>query len=164
MSVSTPILIVSFAISARAAPDSSSSAAKAASNERFTSLSLFSDASPSDTEIVVNLIEVLRQFRVADHFDDAAVLDDVMPVGDPRCKMKILFDQQDREPLGLQGLDDAADLLHDDRGQPLGRLVEQQQFRAGAQDAADRQHLLLAARQFGALAAPPLAQIGKYFV
>ena len=47
-----------------------------------------------------------------------------------------------------------ADLLDDDRRQPLGRLVEQQQPRAGAQDAADRQHLLLAARELGALAAP----------
>ena len=46
-----------------------------------------------------------------------------------------------------------ADLLDDDRREPLGRLVEQQQLRAGAQDAADRQHLLLAAGQLGALAA-----------
>ena len=46
-----------------------------------------------------------------------------------------------------------ADLLDDDRREALGRLVEQQQPRAGAQDAADRQHLLLAAGELGALAA-----------
>ena len=55
-------------------------------------------------------------------------------------------------------------LLHDDRRQALGRLVEQQQVGAGAQDAGDRQHLLLAARQLGALAAPPLLQVGKELV
>ena len=52
-----------------------------------------------------------------------------------------------------------ADLLDDHRRQPLGRLVEQQQPRAGAQDAADGQHLLLAARELGPLAAQPLAQV-----
>ena len=45
------------------------------------------------------------------------------------------------------------DLLDDDRREAFGRLVEQQEPRAGAQDAADRQHLLLAAGQLGALAA-----------
>ena len=49
------------------------------------------------------------------------------------------------KPLLLQLRDGAADLLDDHRRQPLGRLVEQEQLRAGAQDPADRQHLLLAA-------------------
>ena len=66
------------------------------------SLSLF-----SDPEILVNLVEVPGQFRVADHVDHLAVLDDVMPVGDRRRKVKILFDQQDRKPLRLQRFDDA---------------------------------------------------------
>ena len=54
-----------------------------------------------------------------------------------------------------------ADLLHDHRREPLGRLVEQEQVGAGAQDAADRQHLLLAARELGALARQPLLEIGE---
>ena len=54
-----------------------------------------------------------------------------------------------------------ADLLDDHRREALGRLVEQQELGAGAQDAADRQHLLLAARELGALAAEPLVQIGE---
>ena len=66
------------------------------------------------------------------------------------------------KPCCLQRADGLADLLDDHRRQPLGRLVEQQQPRAGAQDAADRQHLLLAAGQLGALAgAEPLLQVGK---
>src|SRR3954451_2135268 len=158
MSVSTPIFIVSFVISAHPATDVSSSAARAATNARFKSLSLF-----SDPEILVDLVKIPGQFRVADHIDHLAMLDDVMPVGDRRCKAKILLDEKDRKSLGLQRFDNAADLLHDDGGQPLGRFIEQQQFRAGAQDAADRQHLLLAAGQFRALAASPLAQAGKNF-
>src|SRR5215208_2046738 len=106
MSVSTPILIVSFAISARAAADVRSNA-KATTKKRFKFVSLF-----SDPEIFVNLVEVPRQFRVADHLDYLAILDDVMPVGDHRRKAKILFDQQNRKPLGLQRFNDAADLLH----------------------------------------------------
>ena len=37
-------------------------------------------------------------------------------------------------------------LLHQDRRQPLGRLVEQQEARAHPQHPRDGQHLLLAAR------------------
>ena len=44
---------------------------------------------------------------------------------------------------------------------PFGRLVEQQQARAGAQDAPDCQHLLLAAGELGALAAQPLLDVRK---
>ena len=99
-----------------------------------------------------------------DHVDDAAVLHDVVAVGDGGGEMEVLLDQQDGEAAALELADDLADALHDHRRQPLGRLVEQQQVGAGAQDAADRQHLLLAARQLGALAAPPLLQVGKELV
>ena len=56
-----------------------------------------------------------------------------------------------------------ADLLDDNRRKALGRLIQHQKPRAGAQDSGDRQHLLLAARQFGALAVEPLLEIGKQF-
>ena len=65
------------------------------------------------------------------------------------------------KPCCLSDADGPADLLDDDRREALGRLVEQQQPRAGAQDAADRQHLLLAAGKLGALAEQPLLEIGK---
>src|SRR6185503_5709081 len=61
----------------------------------------------------------------------------------------------------LQALDGAADVLDDDRREPLGRLVEQQQARAGAQDPRDREHLLLAAGELRALAAQALLEIGE---
>src|SRR5215471_4282537 len=75
--------------------------------------------------------------------------------------MKVLFDQQDGESLLLQGTNGAADLLNDHRRKALGRFVEQQQLGAGAQNATDRQHLLLASGQFGALAVEALANVGK---
>ena len=43
------------------------------------------------------------EFGVVDGIDDAAVLDHVMPVGKGAGKLKILFDEEDREPLRLQG-------------------------------------------------------------
>src|SRR4029078_3762828 len=73
---------------------------------------------------------------------------------------KVLLDQQYGEALLFQRPNGLADLLDNDGRKSLGRLVEQQQPRAGAQDAADRQHLLFAAGQFGALAgAQTLLQI-----
>ncbi|MGY4313460.1 hypothetical protein ACVWW1_002763 [Bradyrhizobium sp. JR3.5] len=89
------------------------------------------------------------------------VLDDVVAVGNGRGEAEILFDQQDGESLRLQARNGVPDLLNDDRRQPFGRLVQHQEARAGAQDARNRQHLLLAARELGALAVEPLLQVGK---
>src|SRR5207237_6461767 len=74
-------------------------------------------------------------------------------------EMEILLDQQYREPLRLELGDGSADRLNDDRGEPLGGFIEQQQPRAGAQYAPDRQHLLLTAGKLGALAGEPFLQI-----
>ena len=82
-----------------------------------------------------------------------------MPVRDGSRETEILFDQQDREPLCLELGDGSADLLNDYRREPFGGFIEQQQPRAGAQYAPDRQHLLLAAGKLGALARQPLLQI-----
>ena len=75
----------------------------------------------------------------------------VVTVGDGGREAEVLLHQQHREAALLDLADGAADLLHDHRRQPFGRLVEQQHLGPGAQDARDRQHLLLAARQLGAL-------------
>src|SRR5262249_41784257 len=61
----------------------------------------------------------------------------------------------------LEHPDGLADLLNDDRGKAFGRLVEQEQPGAGAQDAADGEHLLLSARKLGALARQALLEIGE---
>src|SRR3546814_10314280 len=79
-------------------------------------------------------------------------------------RAEVLLHQNDGESLLLQLRDRPADLLDDDRGEALGRLVEQQQPGAGAQDAADRQHLLLAAGELGALAGAALLQVREQLV
>ena len=58
-------------------------------------------------------------------------------------------------PSALMRLDQREQLLDQQRRQAERRLVEDQELRLGHQSAADRQHLLLAARQrAGALALP----------
>src|SRR5229473_573825 len=52
---------------------------------------------------------------------------------------------------------DPEDLAHHQRRQALGGLVQNQQFRVDEQGTADRQHLLLAARELPAAALPALA-------
>src|SRR3954469_7193001 len=96
-----------------------------------------------------------------DHF---AMFHDVIAIRDRRSEAEILFNQQDSEPLLLKCADGLADLLYDDRCQSFSRLVEQKKPRTRSQDSSDREHLLFAARQLGALArSEALAQIRKQF-
>src|SRR5262249_52914599 len=118
-------------------------------------------AAMSHAQINVKLVEIGLQFGIGEAVDDAAMFHHVIAVRNGRCEAKILLDQENGEALLLERPDGPADLLDDDRGEPLGRLVEQEEACAGAQDAADRQHLLLAAGELGALAREPLLEVGK---
>src|SRR5262245_6743759 len=74
--------------------------------------------------------------------EDVAAIAQLEGLHDP------LLDQQDRQPaLAPDAVDRLEDLLDDARPQPLRGLVEQEQIGPGHQPAAQRQHLLLAARQ-----------------
>ena len=90
--------------------------------------------------------------------DDMAVVDDINAVGKRQRRRDILLYDQDglarfgKRPAGGE------QIAHDDRRQPLERLVEQQDFRLADQRTRDRQHLLFAARQVGAAAAAPFLQ------
>ena len=99
--------------------------------------------------------------EVRECVDDLAVLDDVVAIGNRRGETEVLFDQKDGEPFRLQAFDHVPDLLDDDRREAFGGFVQHQKPRACAQDARDRQHLLLAAGQFRALAAETFLQIRK---
>src|SRR3989442_5621857 len=84
-----------------------------------------------------------------------------MTVGDGGGEAEVLLDEEDGEPFALEPSERDTDLV-DDRGrQPVGRLVEQQEPGAGSQDAADRRHLLLAARQRRAARPEPLPEVGE---
>jgi hypothetical protein len=90
---------------------------------------------------------------------DAAVDHHVDGVGDVDGHTEVLLDQQHRDvALGGERLQHGHDLLHDDRGQPLGGLVHDQELRVEQQRAGDGQHLLLAPRQLGAAVGPALGQ------
>src|SRR6266568_2139627 len=160
MSLRTPILVTSSAVWAYAVPQASAPATAAMLKRRFIVsapclvLTLYA-------EIFVERSELGVQLGVGELVHDLSVLHDVIAVRDRRCEAKILLDQENGEAPGLERADGLADLLDDDRRETLGRLVEQQQPRAGAQDAGDRQHLLLAAGELGALAAQALLEIGK---
>src|SRR5215813_3497790 len=66
----------------------------------------------------------------------AAALDNVMPVTDSGEIPDVLVDYQDRLPARFQHGQAVPDFLADQRGQPLGRLIQNQQPRIGHQRAA----------------------------
>src|SRR5689334_5893959 len=80
--------------------------------------------------------------------DDAAVLEHVAAVRERQRLRDILLDEDDGEAVTLVQLaHDAEDILDDDRRQAEGRLVEHHEAGRAHEAAADRQHLLLAARE-----------------
>src|SRR5436190_19690330 len=94
--------------------------------------------------------EMTQQLRLAgDHllvgesFDDLALREQVVAIGDGRGEAQILLHQEHRRPLALGLLQHRSDTLDKHRGQPLGGLVEEQHARAGPERASDREHLLL---------------------
>src|SRR5262245_39632638 len=115
-----------------------------------------------NAQVRLELRRILRQLARGDAIDHAALLDDIVAVGDGCGKMKVLLDQDHGEARLLEAGDGAGDLLDDHRCQPFGRLVEQQEAGAGPEDAADRQHLLFAAGELGALAREPRREVGEH--
>src|SRR4029077_10462102 len=118
-------------------------------------------APTSNTKIVVELVEIGLQLGIGKGIDDAPMFHHVVAIRNSRREMKILFDQQDRKALLFEQANRLADLLDDYGCESLGRLIEQQKARTGAQDAADGEHLLLTARKLGPLARQALLQVWK---
>src|SRR5690606_16737542 len=108
----------------------------------------------SDSQIGFDFLFIVRQLAMAEGLYDPPVLDDAVAVGELGGETEVLLPPDDGEAARLERLDDSRDLLDDHRGKSFRRLVQQQHLGARAQDAADRQHLLLAARKLGALAGP----------
>ena len=92
------------------------------------------------------------------------MFDHVVPVGQGFDEAKVLLDQHQGQAARLELFDGPAQGLHDHRRQAFGDFVEQQQTRASAQDARQRQHLLLTAGQPRALALAPLPEVGEHGV
>src|SRR5208282_1280642 len=94
--------------------------------------------------------------------DDSASLEHVAEVAGLHGLRHPLLDEQDSEPvLAMQLADALEDEIGDGGSEPHRRLVEHEEPRGRGQAAADRQHLLLAARERAGELAAPLGQHGE---
>src|SRR5499427_3766338 len=118
-------------------------------------------AKESHAQIVVKLVEIGFELGIGEPVDDATIFHHVVAIRNRRSEAKVLLDQEDGETLLREHADSLADLLDDDRGKTLGRLVEEEEPRTRAQDAPNGEHLLLAARKLRALARQAFSEIGK---
>src|SRR2546425_6401556 len=74
-------------------------------------------------------------------------------------EVRVLLDDEDGQALLVQPGEDLEDLADDDRGEAERGLVEHEQARPGDQRAAEREHLLLAARERAGRLCAPLAEL-----
>jgi hypothetical protein len=89
------------------------------------------------------------------------VVDHVGAVGEGERHLGVLLHEQHAHPLALELVDGADHRLHHERGQPLRRLVEQEQVGARQHGPSDGEHLLLAAREEAPLAVQHVLKLGE---
>ena len=83
--------------------------------------------------------------RRSERLNDRALRQKVMAVRDRHRESQILLNQEHRQAVALRLEQHVAQLLHEDRGQTLGRLVQQDDARAHPERPGDREGLLFAA-------------------
>src|SRR5712691_11466995 len=120
--------------------------------------SLLLDVQVLDAEMTQQLRFAGHHLLVVERLDDLSVREQVVAIGDGRREAKVLLDEQDGHPLGLRFEKHRGEPLHEDRGEPFGGLVQEQDLRARPQGAGDGEHLLLASRKLAARMRAPLAQ------
>src|ERR1700730_16553248 len=104
-------------------------------------------AAGGDAEIELLDVLVGAQCRGVAVEHDATVLQDVAVIGVAQRDVGVLLGEQEADALVAgEALDDVEDLLDYRRREPHRRLVEQDHLGPRHQRAADRDHLLLAAR------------------
>ncbi len=112
----------------------------------------------------MEFLHVGCKFGVGNHVYYAALLHDVMPVGDCRREVEVLLNKNDVETFLLKFPDCPADLLDDNRRQAFRRFVKKKGARAGSQNASNGQHLLLSSGQLGALARAPFPDVWEQLI
>src|SRR6185295_17948250 len=115
----------------------------------------------SDAERAMQRVAVGLELGRRSGEDDPALLEDDGVVGVGEHGVRVAVDDQRRDAAGANRRDRPPDLGDDERCEPFGRLVEDQQQRIGEQRAADREHLLLAARELLAAVVEPLGEARK---
>src|ERR1700731_2621257 len=118
-------------------------------------------SSKSDTQIFVDDLVVRLQFRGRRVMADGPFLHEINALARLERERHVLLDQQHRDALAAEHVDDVPNLRYHARHQPFGWFVEQDDFRLEHHGAGDRQHLLLAARQRAAGLIAALRQDGK---
>src|SRR6059036_2279077 len=110
-----------------------------------------SQIEPADTGVVADLVS--RAFvAVLSQLQHVGVIRDLQGLG------RVLLDHEDRLPQPSEALDDAEDLLEDERGQTERWLVEQDQPRLEEKRSRHLEHLLLTA---GEVAGPLPARLAQ---
>src|SRR5687767_1749807 len=92
---------------------------------------------------------------------DTAALDDGVAVGELYQPLDVLVDHQDGLASAAQPPEAAPDFLAHERREPFGRFIQDQEVRVRDERAADREHLLLAARELVALVLLAFCQFWK---
>ena len=87
---------------------------------------------------------------------DLAAVEHVGAIGERQDQIEVVLDDQDRH-LAAQRIEGPEDLLGHGGGEPLERLVEQEEPDVAGERAGDRHHLPLAAREHVRLAREALA-------
>ena len=94
--------------------------------------------------------------------DDLPLAHNMNVIGYLYCKSGVLLGQENRSAVLLQTTDYGRDFRHDDRRQPLCRLIHDQQQRHRHQCTSNREHLLLAPAELVAAVMPALGQPREY--
>ena len=93
--------------------------------------------------------------------DYLAVLHHVAEMGDAQSRTGVLLHEENRRPLlGVDPLDDAIDILHQEGRKTEGRLVEEHEPGPGHECTPYDEHLLFPARQIAAHAAAEVPDLG----
>src|SRR5688572_29108363 len=107
--------------------------------------SVFWTKSTSRAKIAPPYHFILRERTRIAAEGDAPLLHQVEALRHAQRHVRVLLDEEDGRAVAVQIGDDGEDLLDDERGEPKGRLVHQQELRPRHQGARYGEHLLLAA-------------------
>ncbi len=104
----------------------------------------------------------MRSFAGGTVEDDPADLEEIDAVRQVQRDRRVLLDEEDAHAFARVDLaEDPVELLHDERSETEGRLVQEHEARLRHQRTGHREHLLLAAGERSGLLAPTLGEPGE---
>src|SRR5262249_44825362 len=115
----------------------------------------------SDAEMAMEQIGACTQLAGRQVSHDLALDQYHAAGGGPQDRSDLAIDEERGDSVPAERSDDAPDLLSDERGEPLGRFVEQQRIGIREQCPPDSEHLLLSAGELIAAMREPRAESGE---